>query len=221
MPPSFIPATDVDFSTWSANFKTYLVANYAALGLLVGDSTSYTTLDTAYQAAFTAATNPATRTSATVATKVTARANAVFSARQLAAKVQANPAVTNTQRTALGITVRDATHTPVPPPATSPIVAIAAFQPLRHVCRFSDEATPLSRSKPVGSTGLAVYVKVDGAAPTSIAECRFVGIATKVPFNINYDAGEGGKVSHILAQWVNRKGQAGPVSALTTGTIAA
>lgn len=221
MAGDFIPQTDAGFATWSANFESGIDTEYATFGLTSGQATAYTTLDTAYQAAYLAATNPATRTPVTIAAKDTARTAAVANARFLAAIINSFPGVTNAQRTALGLTPRVDTRTPIPAPATKPVVIVRAFNPLSHRLQLRDTETPTSRAKPAGAIAGEVWCKIGTTPPASIADCLFLGSYTRNFFDSVFDGADAGKTAYYLTRWVTRTGLVGPTSDVQSATIAA
>jgi hypothetical protein len=75
MPDDYIPSRDADFDPFAINFKTLIVATPTNYGLVAADGTAIATAVDSWHTAFLAATNPTTRTTATIATKNTQRAN--------------------------------------------------------------------------------------------------------------------------------------------------
>lgn len=221
MATDFIPSSDADLLAWSANFNTKLTAAPTSIGLVAGDATAYATLHTAYASALSAATNPSTRTSSTIATKDTARTSLVNKARDLVAIAQAYPGTTNTLRNDFGMTVRDAVPTPIGAPTSKPVVNVERILNAEHVLRIRDEATPTSNAKPDGAIGAEVWMKVGPGEPASIDECDYVGLATRVPYSVTLDAADKGKDAFYIVRYINARGEAGPTSDQVSATIAA
>lgn len=212
----FIPTGDTAFRNWSLNFSTLITASPTTYGLVAGDATAYAALHSTYAAALTAATDPATRTSVTVAAKDAARAAAVAKARELAAKVQATTTVTPAQKTSLGITPRDTGRTPVPPPSTRPVVTIVSTTGGNFVLRVIDETVVVGRKRPYGYRGAIIGFSTGVSAPTSMADCELLGVATRVPQAFNLSAVAAGTRVWLLSQWFNTRGELGPLSAATS-----
>ena len=137
----FIPKSDPEFQAWAANFSTYLTANAVALGLVAGDATSVATKVTAFNTAFAADTTAQAAAKAATAAKDAARADLEALLRSDTKRIQALPAVTNAQRSALGITVRDTTPTAAPVPTTAPNISVDFGTPQEHKIKF-DPRTP-------------------------------------------------------------------------------
>ena len=112
------------------------------------------------------------------------------------------------------------TPTPAPVPSTRPQLSVDPFGNLRIV----DETTPDRRGKPAGVFAAVVFVKVGPAtdpAPVTIDDGRYAGMATRGRFAIPLPADANGKTLWAYAQWVNDRGEGGPISAAVRTTIAA
>lgn len=217
MPINFLPDKDQNLNAWAANFDTKITATPTAYGLVAADATAFHALAADFAVKLAAAVNPATRTRVTVAQKNISRAALKAKARALAKIVNAYPPLTNAQRAELGLTVRDTTPTPVPPPTTKPLLSVDPDGTLRLV----DETMPDRRSKPTGVRGAIVFTKLDGEAPVDPTDARFSILATRFVANVPVSAADNGKRLWVLAQWFNERGELGPVSAPVGTNIAA
>jgi hypothetical protein len=104
----------------------------------------------------------------------------------------------------------------------SAIVNIERIMNLAHVLRIRDEATPTSNARPPGAAGWEVWAKIGGEAePLSVEECTYMGLATRVPYVVQFGPDDKNKTVWYLVRAINAKGQAGPVSDQISGTIAA
>lgn len=209
---NYIPRPDGDFNPWILNFNTKIGADPTAYGLSADDATALNTLTVTWSAAFTAAKGDSTRSPVTIAAKDTARANVEGRARELAIRIQANPAVTNEQKTALGITVRKTGKTPVPVPASSPVLIYVASTPLEMTFQFRDQNTLDFKARPFGAIMLQVSVWITpvGTAPSGPPTKQFD--VTRNPFAAEFDAGDVGKMATFIANWKNAKAELGPDS---------
>src|SRR5687767_4906069 len=113
----FLPARESELAIWSANFSTRISANPTSYGLTAAQATAYATLHADFITAYNAATNAGTDSRSAIVTKNTAKFALIANARLLAGIVQRDPDTTNTQRSELGLTVKDADPSPIPPPA--------------------------------------------------------------------------------------------------------
>jgi hypothetical protein len=220
MANDYVPRPDGNFDTWQANFVSYVSANMAALGLVAGDITPLTTAQTAWTTAYGGHTTAAAAAEAARQTKDDRRGDYEGVIRPLVRRLQAGPTVTDTQRQAMGVTVRDTQPTPVGPPTSRPVGRVDSGQRLRHTVHFADEATPTSKAKPAGATGCEIWVKI-GTAPVDPAELTFLALDTNSPYVTEFAGADGGKTAHYMLRWVNPRSEKGPWSETVSATIGA
>ncbi len=216
----YIPSTDAALAAWSFNFNTVITANPTDYGLIAGQATAYDTLDDAFQAALTAATNPGTRTPVTVAAKDVAKAALIASARQLGQIARKYPGVTNELLSEAGLTVPDPIPSPIPAPSTVPVLSLIASGPLSQVIRFRDSVLSNPRSKPEGVVSMQLFVKIGLTPPATKADCTFVGNFSKMPMTVGFSGADALKNAYYIGHWVNAKGEIGPQSDVLMVTIA-
>lgn len=218
--PDYLPPSDGQFDAWQANFTSYVSANEAALGLLPADVTPLTTAQTAWTPAYSGHTTAQAAAEAAREDKDDKRAAYEGAIRPLVRRLQASTTVTDTQRQAMGITVRDTTPTPVGPPTTRPVASIDTSERLRHVIEFTDEATPTSKAKPAGVMGCEIWVKI-GTTPVDPSELTFLAVDTRTPYTADFPGADGGAIAHYMLRWVSTRGDKGPWSATASATIGA
>jgi hypothetical protein len=214
---NYIPTQEAAFATWVDNFSAYVTANYTALGLALSDATALASMTSTYDTAYSAAIAGSTRGPMSVNVKDVARANVTQRARQLATIMQANPSVTDAQKTALGITLRKGSLTPVPAPTSSPLLTFIAATPLQHTLRWADQTTPALRAMPFGVIALEldvwVYTPVVPPPPPGPPSApTMVLTLTKQPGAINFTSAQKGMTAYYLGNWRTRTGLQGPVS---------
>lgn len=217
----YLPYTDQGVETWSTNFSTKVSAQYATLGITQGDATQLASLKSDYSTRLTTASNPDTKNRVATRYKNIARSALKAKIRILARIIMANPAVSDGTREELGLHVRDLEPTPVPVPATRPTVRVETLGGLQTGLRLADELSPDRTRKADGTSGALLYAKIDGPAPTSIDECKFVGLTTRARHVLNHPPTAINKTVWIIAQWINDKGEAGPPSIPASASIAA
>lgn len=217
----FVPGKDADLLSYATNYSAKVTATPTAYGLVAADATALAALVSAYSAALAEATNPDTRTSSKVAMKNLAKAHLVADIRALSRKVQASTTVTVEQLSDLGLPIHKHQPTPIPAPATMPLVNVVTVRHGSHVIRLADETTPTSRAKPFGVDGAEVLVFVGETPPADIDQWEIKGLATRAQFQIDYDSADAGKTAHIIARWFNPRGHTGPNSVPVTERIAA
>lgn len=209
MAAPYIPTRDAEFSDWLDNFSTLLTASPATYGLVSGDATAVSAKNAAFQAAYSAAINPVTRTAVTIAVKDAARADAEEVVRPYAVSISLNSGVDVGDKAAIGVTVRSTTPTPIPPPTTTPAMALRQATPLEILIGYSDTSLPAGKAKPFGAIGIEVWQSVGVVAAVDPAQCNYVGTFTKSPLRLAYISADRGKVVTLFARWVTKSGSGG------------
>lgn len=217
MYPSYIPAQDAAFRDWLLNFSTLITANPTNYGLIAGDAVIIAAQYTAFSAAYLTATNPTTRTSANIAAKDAARANAEAVVRPYAQRVRNNTTVSNALKIGLGITVPSVTPTPIPAPVVAPELGLQSAIPLQQTLTFRDP-TALGKAKPFGVIGVEIFRAIGTVPAVDPLAASYVATVTKTPFRQTFVAGNVGNVCTYFARFVTRSGpggasQVGPFSA--------
>lgn len=215
----YIPLTDAALDAWATNFDTVITAAPADYGLTAPQAVAFNILRAAFSAALLVTDTPATRTPVTIAAKDSARAAMVTSARSLARVALAYPSVLPADLTAAGLIVRNTVPTPIPAPATIPLLSFLSSVGLQMTVSFADELTPSKKYKPFGAVALQVFGKIDGAAPASIDECFLLGQTGRWPIKLTFQGADAGKHVYLIARWVTRRGLVGPVSATLDAVI--
>ena len=219
--PDYIPSSDHEFRDWTNTFMAYLTAHTADLGIGGTEPTPIAAALLAFGNALMAVGDAQGALQTAVQAKNDARATAETLIRALVRRLQAGVAVSDTERAALGITVRDTTPsaTPPPPAASRPIGRVDTSQRLQHAIAFSDQATPTSRAKPAGALGCEIVVKIGGTAPVDPSECTFLALDTASPYVATYAGADANKMAHYMLRWVSKGGDKGPWSETVSATI--
>jgi hypothetical protein len=220
MARSYLPQALAAFSTWIANFAALITAAPGTYGLVAADAATIQTANDAFQTAYTMSTAPTTRSPTTVQATVTARNTAVQVVRAYGRLILANAGVSDDDKVALGLHIRDAVNTPVPAPLTNPIIGVLGAQPGQLTVTYKDSAAaPKVKAKPFGATACQLFVQFGIVAPVSPAATPFYGVATKTPFPINCPAGSAGQNAYIYARWITQRGLVGPWSPLAVTAV--
>jgi hypothetical protein len=217
----YIPGSDGSFDTWQGVFVTYVVANVAALGVDPLDAASLNSARNSWTSAFIALGTAQASAQSARQTKDDSRDGLESAVRALVRQLQSNPAVTDAQRQAMGITVYDATRSATASPTTRPLVTVDSSQRLRHVIAFVDEATPTKKAKPAGVMGAEIWVKIGDPVPINPSELSFLSVDTRTPYSADFDGADGGKTAHYMLRWTNARGEQGPWSETASATIGA
>lgn len=219
MTTSYIPAKDADYDAWANNFQTLITANPSLYGLVTADAVSISSEFAVWHAAYLLVLSPTTKTKTTVNSKDTARNASTALFRAYATIIRANLSVTDANKIALGVPPRDPTNTPVPPPATFPVLAVLNSTSLATNMQYRDTLTPLSRAKPAGVTQMEVRKVTSATVISDPNAIPYDRMETSTPFALAWDSTDIGKTAYIVARWTNRKGDVGPWSAIVTTTV--
>lgn len=216
----YIPASDSMFAIWLANFSALLTASPGTYGLTAPDAVIVDGVNTTFQAAYTAAADPATRTPVTVADKDAARAAAETVVRPYAVGISLDAAVTNGDKIAIGVTVRSTVPTPIPAPTVQPVIELMKATPLTQQLQIRQVGST-SKAKPAGSTSIEIARAIGTVAATDPAQLATVGLYGKTPLLQSFAGADVGKVVTYAARYRTRSGpagvsQAGPWSALVS-----
>ena len=209
----YIPSKDSLFVAWLTNFAALITANPVNFGLVAGDALTIQGKADSYDAAYTLAIDPGTRTPATVAAKDVARTEAEATVRPFAVQISLNDGVTDENKVAVGVTVRKTVPTPVPPPASAPVLGLVSQNPGRIQLSYRDDALPAGKSKPDGCIGLEIYTAVGTVAAVDPAQALYRGTITKSPNTLDFGAEDKGKIVVMWGRWVTRSGPAGKAQA--------
>jgi hypothetical protein len=220
--PLIPPTADAPLRAFAENASALITGTPTVYGLLASDATDLAALVSDFGTRLETSTTPSTRTRGTIAGKQTSKLALLAKLRQLIRIISAHPGVTNAQRADLGLNPRDVVPTPIPAPATRPLVTVDVDGTIRLV----DETTPNRRGKPTGVRGAVVYTKIvpaddAGPAPLTPDEAKFAALATRPRVPLTLPAGSKNKTLWVLAQWYNERGELGPVSAPASSVIAA
>lgn len=217
----YIPARDADLNTWAANFATLIAASPTSYGLVSGDATVITGVQTAFAAGYATATSPSTRTPQTVQAKNADKISMLATVRPYAQTIANNAGVSSSAKVALGVNPRTSTPTPITTPTTNPVLTIAQAMSHQHIVRYRDTiASPSVKAKPYGVIGVQVFGTVSATPITDPAGLDFLFQTTKSPFVATWDNTDTGKQAYYSARWVTRTGLVGPWSAVVNFTVA-
>jgi hypothetical protein len=217
----WIPSTDGDLATFAANFSAVLTADPTAYGLTAGDASTFAALNSTYQSAYTTATNPSTRTPDAIAAKDAAKNALKPEMRRLGNLIQANIAVSDADKIAIGLTVRDTVPTPISAPSSFPLISVLSATPYNINLKINDSDTPTTNAKPAAAIACELYAQASATPLTDPEAISYSGLETRHLANLQFDAGDVGKTAYIVGRWVTRTGLRGPWSDIASMTIAA
>jgi hypothetical protein len=220
---SWLDTRDAQLLPFASNFSTRASATPAAYGLVAGDATALATLYGNYNTALTTASNPATRTSVTIAAKDVAKAALITELRLLYKKINAANLAAD-KREELGLPIRDITPSPIAPPATKAVAMVLGKDGVIVDLRVKDELTLESKAKPPGAAGYELLCAVTAAgAPAPMDDRQYFsfGVAKKSDRTIAFEAADLGKTAHLRPVWISPRGARGPMGDAVSVNLAA
>ena len=213
----YIPKKDAELAPWSANFTAEVTANADTWGIPSGEVSALQTASTAFATLQAKADSPA-RTAIIVAEKNAARHTLETKIRELARFRLKNPVITDAQRIALGLHVRDTTYTTIPVPKTRPELDIDVADFRRLKVAFHDQGSD-SKAKPYGTVGAVIACAVLDAPPADPGALTRTVLATRTPYTLAFTEEERGKTVYIAICWQNEKGERGPWSEIESAIV--
>lgn len=215
----YIPADDAGLVAFAQTFNSYLDNVLPSLGLIAADITPLGSKLAIFSGSYDDNNQKQATARAARAAKDDARVELVTALRSLAKRIQAFPAVTSADLSQLGLTIKDTTPTAVPAPTSQPVLFVDTSNRLQHSVSFKDSLTPLSNAKPDKVHGCEIYSYSGVGVPNPLEDYKFLGVATKSPFKVDYGQDMAGKMVRYIARWANRNGQTGPLSDDISATV--
>jgi hypothetical protein len=216
--PDYIPKKDSELVPWSANFTTGVATNASAWGIPSNEVSVLQTANTAFATLFAKADSPA-KTAIIVAEKNAARKTLVGLIRALADFRLKNPIITDAQRIALGLHVRDTTSTTIDVPKTRPELDIDVVDFRRRLKVLFHDMGSKSKAKPYGTNGAVIIYAVLDAPPADVSALTRSVLATRTPHILEFTEEERCKTVYIAICWQNEKGERGHCSEIETAIV--
>ena len=211
-----IPVKDSLLVDWSTNANTRLTANPTTYGTTAPVAAQYTAVHGPFLAAYqnlVAARTAGTWSESLTAIKQVAKLALLNFARPLYKTIQANTAVTDAAKIELGIALPDVLPTPIPPPATAPIVRVASVDGRLVTVSLRDADDPESKALPDGVDGAIVMSYVGATAPTDPNAFKMEGPTSRTTVEILFpQTVMPGTQVWLTAVWFNDRKQMGPAS---------
>jgi hypothetical protein len=209
----------LETESWTENFRLLISANPGVYGLGADDAVAIAAICATWSASLAIVHEPTTKTKPSVAAKDAAKKACLDLVRVYAQNIRRNAGVSNELKAALGLTLVDATPTPVPAPETCPLLEIVGATPLQLTMRFHDQNTPLSRAKPAGCKFLAIHAVTSATVINDPDTIPLLKLATKVRIALDFQTSDANKTAYICARYVTGRGLVGPWSSILTYTI--
>lgn len=209
MQAPYLPPADPAFDAWSQNFSALITAIPTDYGLVAGDATAIAAVVDPFHTAYLLAINPATRTAVTIADKDAARTAAEPVLRAYAQQISRNPAVSNMDKTAVGVNLPNSARPAIPQPTTQPQLSLVSSIHNLQTIAYKDSATPTTKAKPFGAIGIDLRVSISLTPAASPDDVPPFATLTKSPANIGMQSGDAGKTARYWGRWSTRSGPGG------------
>jgi hypothetical protein len=197
------------FHIWQGNLLTKIALNAGLWGIPAAALAAVQTAQARWEAAFTVAGNPATRTPAAVKEKQEARATYEAALRPLIkAYLTYSRLVTDAGRRDLGLPVHDTKPTPVGPITSRPEPTIDTASIQKHTLHAVDSVSKKA-ARPHGVAGIQIWRKLGDPAPTADSDWSLVAQPPRLPYTLNYDLSESGLRVYYRLRWMNTRGVPG------------
>jgi hypothetical protein len=197
----YLPQKDSELVVWSKNFLALILANAESWGIPQTETRALQTAVTNFQTLQAQADSPA-KNSVIVKQKNDAKKILKDEIRKLANFRLRNPIITNAQRLMLGLHVRDAAPSPIPPPTSRPEFNIEVVDIRRLAIPFHDMGSS-GKAKPYGVNGAVILYAILDMPPQKIDELTHSVLATRSPHHFEFTEAQRGKTVYFALCWQN------------------
>lgn len=213
----YIPRKDADLVPWSANFCLQISTNALVWGIIPQEVADLQAANAAFAALQKQTGSPA-KNAIIVSQKNDARKNLVSIIRTLVGFRLRNPVITDAERIAVGLHVRDTRPTAINVPKLCPgvIIKVVGFRRLKVFFRNLETK---GKGKPYGAIGAVIIYAVLDAPPSGTGALTRSVLATRTPHILEFTEEERGKTVYIAICWQNGKGEMGPFSDIEKAII--
>jgi hypothetical protein len=208
-----IPAKQSELRAWVENFSTLITANPTTYGLEAGDAVAIAAVVDPFIAAYDAQIDPGARTKALVAAKDAAKVAMMDEIRGYYTMIKFDQSVADADKVTLGVTLlRTAPPSPIPTPASMPLLTPIPIGSLAHALQFSDSGTPALKRRPYGAIGMLVFGTIGDAPTSDPGAAKFLRYVSRWGTQMLFDGADQGKTVTYFARWITATGLMGPWS---------
>jgi hypothetical protein len=211
-----IPRKDAELVPYMANFSGVLAANPTTYlqtpGVATAVAAAYDAYLVAYNTMMSARAN-GTRSEQMTATRTDTRSAMLDVVRPIYVAVQAAPAISDTEKIALGVHVRDANPSRASIPDFAPVLTVTKIDGAVVTFAIRDPNNPDRKAKPDGVTGITYFSYVGQTPPSSASAFKFEGNTGQTTVRIDFGSSvaTGARV-WLSASYFNNRKQSGPAS---------
>ncbi len=214
----YLPLAENAFNEWQANFTKQVTENLAAWNIPPAAADALVKAKAIYDPAYLAANKGVQKVRTPKQTKVKNDATAAYMAairRFVKQWLAFNDAVTDAERLALGITVRDVVRTASGIPQSIPNIVVVPMPGscLKITFRQAPNAEGISRrGKPADVAEIEIAAWVGDAVPADGDGCNIKSRYTKSPVLLQFKGEDAGKTANVFGRWIGKGKQPGPWS---------
>ncbi|WP_059369852.1 hypothetical protein [Treponema endosymbiont of Eucomonympha sp.] len=204
----YVPGGDAPFWAWAKQLVGYAETRLADFGIPDETFAAIKGLYAAFDAAYQKAASP-NHGKVDVLEKDEARAALEKAPRPFAKTyLMFNPAVSDSDRENMGLSLHNKKPTPVPPPSTYPDWVFDTKTIRRISLRFRDQGST-SRAKPPGVHGAEIRWGFSAAPPAGVDDLTASEFCTNSPHTLVFAESERGKTVYFCLRWENTTGEKG------------
>lgn len=219
MGKDYIPDSDAELASFLDNFTTRLQADKGKFSIVDAQASEMVTANSDFQSARAAVAEAQDNLNAKMEALKQAKQNAISKTREITRQLQANPSMTDEDRAAYRITVRDRQPTRVPVPQSFPVVVIDNSKRLQQTLRYFDVNTPSSQARPQGIASAEIRRYIGATPPSGPEQFERLDESRRSPYVVQYTGADAGKTAYYMMRWVNSRGERGPWSETVSATI--
>jgi hypothetical protein len=215
----YVPHSDAKLADWADNFVERLEANGLLWGVAAEETAEIKSAAADFRALHSKTSNKGARTQTLTQQKNTARERLTALIRALAGFRLKNPIITDAERLALGLHVRDKAYTRIDAPTAQPTVKILISR--NHYEHKLKVLNPSGDSSKPSDAQVVHYAwQVGGEPPQTGAELKNSRFSRCTRYVVKYTEAEEGKIVYYSCCYENSKGDQGPWAATARAIIA-
>lgn len=218
MTKDYLPHSFAGLLSWLIHFLSHLLEHATRFGIPPEQIEALQVLVNEFQTAQDKAEDPNAGKADHLKRKEVAKAAAKSARHLVNAYLRYNDAVTDEDRTRLGLRVADTTPTQIAVPATMPETTVDSSIIMRLTLHYRDSGST-SRGKPAGIHGCEIRWSILPEPPSVTDELRNSEFSTRAPHTFVFEENQRGKTVYFRLRWENARGQKGPWSELYTGIV--
>lgn len=215
MAKDYLPLPEEEFFEWQDNFGPIVQANLVKWGIPATETDAMAKAQADYLPAYAAANKGKKNVRSTEQIVSKNKTTGVYkkAIRAFVNKwISFNNAVSDNERSAMRLPIRDATRTPSTKPATIPSVVVVPMpgSNLKVTVRQAPDNKGVSkRGKPEDAAKFEIAAWIGANAPVDGDGCTMRKVYSKSPVMIKFSGSEAAKIATIFVRWIGHNNQEG------------